>query len=249
MGSTSYYTKEAGLNEVNELVHSVRRLLAKFHTSLPVQVLRCTNDGGVSPVGSVDLLVLVNQVDAAGNTVSPGATVYDVPYSRYQGGANAVILDPEVGDLGLACFCERDISIVMANHAAGNPGSNRRNSISDAIYVAAFPNATPTQYVRFSVSGIAAVSPVGVTATVGSGAGAPQIQVTTTSIVLSVGSGASLTMTSAGTVFVGPVSGNSTATFTGEGTFNGGHTVSQHEHQVTGVQTGSSTVTSQKPTG
>lgn len=42
---------------------------------------------------------------------------------------------------------------------------------------------------------------------------------------------------------------NSTVTATGEGTFNGGHTVSQHEHPVTGIQTGSGTVTSQKPTG
>lgn len=68
------------------------------------------------------------------------------------------------------------------------------------------------------------------------------------SITLSVGSN-SVVIDGSGIHFHGAVDGNSTATFTGEGTFNGGHTVSKHTHPVSGVQTGSSTVTSQQPTG
>ena len=69
-----------------------------------------------------------------------------------------------------------------------------------------------------------------------------------TNITLTVGS-TSVVIDASGIHFHGAVDGNSTAIFTGEGTFNGGHTVSAHKHPVTGIQTGSSTVTSQTPTG
>lgn len=54
-----------------------------------------------------------------------------------------------------------------------------------------------------------------------------------------------LTINSSGIHFTGAVTGTSTATFTGEGTFNGGHTVSAHTHG--GVQSGGSTTA--PPTG
>lgn len=239
-GFTSFFTTPAGANEVTKLIFAVRRLLANAHTSMLVQVLACTNSGDVSPVGTVDVKILVNQIDGAGNTVSAGAVIYGVPYSRLQGGASAVILDPVAGDIGTVVFAEKDLSIVIANKGAGNPGSNRRNSVSDALFIGSTLNAVPNQYVRFSSAGIDLVSPTEVKATVGNAT----LDLTPSQLSLMV-SGKGLTITASGTAFTGPVTGDSTAAFTGEGTFNGGHTVSAHTHG--GVQSGGSSTST--PTG
>lgn len=65
--------------------------------------------------------------------------------------------------------------------------------------------------------------------------GTSKIVVNESSITMTFGSH-SVTINASGIAFNGPVTGNNTAIFTGEGTFNGGHTVSAHTHG--GVQTG-----------
>ncbi|MDX7990851.1 hypothetical protein [Xenorhabdus littoralis] len=67
-------------------------LIGKMGTVTICKILK-VHWGGVAPVGHVDVLPLVLQVDGAGNTYT-NSTIYNVPYFRYQGGANAVILDP-----------------------------------------------------------------------------------------------------------------------------------------------------------
>ena len=81
-----------------------------------VQVVAVTNDGGVEPVGFVDVHPMVAQVDGKGQP-TPHGVIYGLPYIRVQGGSNAVILDPQVGDIGLAVFCAQDISKVKATKA------------------------------------------------------------------------------------------------------------------------------------
>ena len=106
----------------------VDQLLHRMQTAMPVRVMAVTNDGGVDPVGRVDVLPLVNQVSGDGQAI-PHATIFNVPYSRLQGGTNAVILDPQVGDIGMCLFASRDISAVKAdpqaaaNNGGANPGS------------------------------------------------------------------------------------------------------------------------------
>lgn len=147
--------------EYNRLSFIIRSLLAGVHTSMPVEVIGVSNSGGVSPVGTVAVKPLVNQVDGNGQ-VMPHGTVYGVPYLRIQGGANAVILDPQVGDIGIAVFCERDITAVKATEDAAPPSSRRRHDLSDAVYLHTILGAAPTQYVRFSDDGVEVVSPVNV---------------------------------------------------------------------------------------
>src|SRR5574337_340077 len=77
----------------------IRQTLNQISTATLVQVKAVTNSGGVSPVGFVDVLPLVNQLDGYSNAV-PHGVVHNVPYFRLQGGANAVIIDPQVGDIG-----------------------------------------------------------------------------------------------------------------------------------------------------
>jgi hypothetical protein len=112
--------------------------------------------GNVAPVGFVDVLPLVNLIDGVG-TATEHVTVYGLPYFRLQGGKNAIICDPEVGDIGIAVISDRDISSVKANKAQANPGSFRRFSLADGIYLGGILNDTSNQYVRFRPDGLEVV--------------------------------------------------------------------------------------------
>ncbi len=152
----------SGSSEFNALFFAVSQILnARNHATL-VQIKAVTNAGGVSPVGFVDVLPLVNQLDGYGNAM-PNSIVHGLPYFRMQGGANAIILDPQVGDIGMAVFADRDISSVKATKARANPGSMNRSGLSDGMYVGGFLNGTPVQYVQFTAGGINVVSPTAIT--------------------------------------------------------------------------------------
>lgn len=111
---------------------------------------------------TVDVLPLVGQVDGIGN-VTPHGTIYGLPYVRVQGGTNAVIIDPVVGDLGLAVFASRDISSVKANRAPSAPGSGRIMDWADGVYIGGVLNGTPLQYVEFTDTGVRVLSPTKIT--------------------------------------------------------------------------------------
>ena len=90
--------------------------------------------------------------------------IFKVPYVRMFGGNNAVILDPQAGDIGVAVFASRDVSSVKNTQAAANPASARQYDFSDALYIGGMLNGgTPSQYVQFSSSGIKIVSPTKIT--------------------------------------------------------------------------------------
>lgn len=94
-------------------------------------------------------------------------------------------MDPHVGDVGVIVTASRDISSVKATGGTqSNPGSGRRFSLSDGIYLGTVISATaPTQYVQFNSDGIAAVSPTAVKVTapsiqLGASGGTPQTLMT-----------------------------------------------------------------------
>lgn len=139
---------------------AMRQMLASgINTATLAVVTAVSNVGGVSPVGTVSVHPLVNQRNATDKAV-PHGTIFNVPYFRLQGGANAVIIDPAVGDLGVLVFCDRDISAVKAAKAQANPGSYRRFDMADAIYFGVWAGAAPSQYVRFAADGIHVHSPL-----------------------------------------------------------------------------------------
>lgn len=136
----------------------IGRMIASARTSMPVRVESVTNAGGVSPIGYVDIHPLVSQLDSDGNVIDHGV-IYNVPYMRMQGGANAVILDPQIGDIGIAVFCDRDISNVKSNKKTSAPATLRKNDMSDAIYLMSVISAMPVQYIRFHEDGIVISTP------------------------------------------------------------------------------------------
>lgn len=222
-----------------------RREMAKVRTTTLAQVIATTANGAVGPIGLMTIKVLVSQTDGGGNLV-PAGTIFNVPYGRLAGGQNAVILDPQVNDIGIVGFGDRDLSGVISTAAAAGPGSNRRFSWSDALWLMALPlKVTPNQYLQFNSSGISILTPNQFQATANNGGGtAPVLTMNSNGITLAFGSN-TIQITSSGITINGNrVNVNtSSATFSNDATFNG-KSVLSHNHQVSGVQSGSSTVTS-----
>lgn len=147
--------------EYRRLQFIVESMLAGVRTSLPCRVEGVTNNGGVSPVGYVNIRPLIQQVDGNGNLFDHDV-IYNVPYMRVQGGNNAVIIDPEIGDIGLFSVADRDISGLKNTGQQSGPLSRRKFDMSDAIYHYTIMGAAPTQYIQFSSAGIAIHSPIAV---------------------------------------------------------------------------------------
>jgi len=137
----------------------VQQMLLKASFCAPVMVKSVSTSGGVSPIGRVSIQPIVQQLDGDRNVVDHGI-IHNVPYLRIQGGSNAVILDPQIGDIGIAVFCDRDISVVKSTSTIAPPGSDRTNHMADAVYLSTIIGTAPSQYVRFSDAGIEVVSPV-----------------------------------------------------------------------------------------
>ena len=181
-----------GASEISRMRFIIRSALSGVRTAVPVEVMAVSNNGGVSAIGTVTVRPLVNATDGA-SVAWPHAEIANVPYMRIQGGSNAVILDPQVGDIGIATVCDRDISGVKNVGGAANPGSTRKHDMSDMVYLMTIIGAAPTQYVQFNSSGISIVSPTAVNIT------APTATVTTTGNV-SVTAGGSATVQAASAV-------------------------------------------------
>lgn len=154
----SSQTPNTNTSEFNKLSYVFNQLMRDVHTTTLCMVVAVTNSGGVEPVGFVDVQPLVNMTDYRGNAI-PHTTVFHLPYFRLQGGSNAIIIDPQVGDIGICLIAERDISKVKNTKDVANPGSNRRYSISDGLYVGGVLNGAPTQYIQFSSGSITVHSP------------------------------------------------------------------------------------------
>ena len=148
----------SGTDEYNQLDFVVRSILNRIGTATLVQVKKVTAVGEVAPVGFLDVSPMVAMIDGAGKT-TPHGIIHNVPYFRLQGGTNAVIIDPVVGDIGIAVFASRDISSVKANKAPANPGSRRTFSYADALYLGGVLNAAPERYIRFKDDGDVEIKP------------------------------------------------------------------------------------------
>ena len=185
----------------NNLRFVVEQTLANVQTATIVKVIACSNDGGLSQVGTVDVQILANQVSigAGGQMVgTPHLTMYGLPYLRVQGGANAIIIDPQPGDIGIAVFASRDITNVKSTKAQANPGSFRTHDFSDGMYLGGLLNGVPTQYIQFSETGIAITSPANLRISVGASSveimESGEVSITAPTLTANISGAASLTI-------------------------------------------------------
>jgi len=158
VGAGQQYPSDSN-SEFDVICFIVRQMMSTLETMKLVKITAVHGGGGaIAKAGTVDVQLLVNQLDGAGNA-TPHGIVYGIPWWRLQGGTGAVICDPVVGDIGYVLCADRDISNVKTAVEAGksaqtNPGSFRKYSVSDGIYVGGCLNGVPTQYLAFTADGI-----------------------------------------------------------------------------------------------
>jgi len=228
----------------------IQQQLARVRTMQLVEVVAATSTGQVAPAGFLNVTLLINQIDSIGNS-TPHQTIFQVPYLRLQGGANAVIMDPQVGDIGWCGFADRDISAIVRSRITNNfpflgalvnrfnPASYRKFDLADAVYIGGVLNGTPSQYMTFSSAGINVTSPTAITLN------APSITMTAPNITMAASTEIVLNTPTTqidGNLTSGAGSGN-TATFNGSISATGqvtGNGIPLSTHIHTGVQSGSS---------
>jgi hypothetical protein len=107
---------------------------------------------GVSD-GYVDVLPMVTQVSGKDEAIAP-TTLYKLPYMRYHAGIAAVILDPVVGDIGLAVFAGKDCSNVKVGTSEPvPPASFRDNSMANGFFLGGFLNREPSTFIELKQNG------------------------------------------------------------------------------------------------
>jgi hypothetical protein len=136
-------TKTSASSDYNALVFFFNQMINKKHTMTLVQVKQVNDDN------TVNVQPLVTMLDAKGLPHSYGL-LYSLPFVRLQGGNSAIICDPQVNDIGLAIFADRDITNVIETKAESGPNSYRVMSMSDGVYLSGLLNADPTQYIKFN---------------------------------------------------------------------------------------------------
>lgn len=132
----------------------VEQMMARVNVCTPVKVIAVHSNGRSGVVGTVDVTPLVNQQTVLGESI-PHTTVYGIPFIRVQGGSSALIVDPNVGDLGFCLFADSDISNVKATGEAGVPPTFRKFDMADGIYIGGWGiKQTPKQWVVIDESGV-----------------------------------------------------------------------------------------------
>ena len=148
------------LCEYDKVISQFNSLITNVNTAMPCKVVAIEKQEqrGVNIVGFVDIQLMIEQTNGQkkGNET---AIVCNVPYVRIQGGTNAVIIDPEINDLGVAIFSSRDITNFKEARRQTPPATWRKFSISDAIYIGGIRNQKPVQYIHFRNDGIEIYSP------------------------------------------------------------------------------------------
>jgi len=166
---TGYMLPPDTNSDYNRVLFQAKRMVAKMRTMLPVRVVKVyaqdgkttAKRGDVAGAGFVDVQPVVSQIDG-GNVKQDHVTIYHIPYTRVYGGDFAIICDPVVNDIGYIHCADRDISTFKDQVKQGStqtvtPGSQRRNSMSDSLYIGGVLNNAPKQYITATDKGITIV--------------------------------------------------------------------------------------------
>ena len=148
-GLADEYTNSTPLNQLEFIVKNITRGMS---TSIPV-LITAVQAGDTNAAGYVDARPLVAQIDAWGNSL-PMAAIHHLPYFRLQAGRAAVVLDPVVGDIGLAVFAQSDCSnLKQGATQTVQPNSWRKFDQADGFYVGGFLNKSVDTFVRLAQDG------------------------------------------------------------------------------------------------
>ena len=149
------------------LVFVIEQLIGKIITLVPVRVVTVANAGSLASDAYVNVQPLLTQ-QTGNNSAVPHGVINNVPCFKLQGGSNAAILDPAVGDIGLMLVAYRDTSNLIAADKASpgslqsaaqppellNPGSAANRLRRRGFYLGGWLNGAITQYLLMNSAGI-----------------------------------------------------------------------------------------------
>lgn len=227
----------SGNSEFNALSFLIENILkGRLNTALPVKVVGVATTG-TGATGYVDVVPLIQMYDGYDNAIA-STTIYKVPYTRIQGGVAALVIDPVVGDTGIAVFAQQDITGV--NSEPQKPLTKRTFSMADAIYLGGILNGAPSIYIELTQDGVCNITAPN-TVQITTGSAIVNCDTTTVNAASKVVLSTPLTEIT-GQLTTGTESGGGAITMTGDVTINGTLTangVSLTTHTHSGVQTGS----------
>ncbi|CQI88894.1 bacteriophage (baseplate assembly) protein [Yersinia rohdei] len=217
-------------NDSDAFASSFNKLL---NSNYFIRLATVTAVRGAAPNLVVDVLPLVAEVRSSDRTIIQGSQIYNIPVWRLQRGGSAIIMDPVVGDIGLIAVSDVDISVARATRKESVPGSLRTHSQSDAIYFGGVLNGQPTQFIEFADGAINITSP-------------NPVNITCSKATVIAPDGVEFTTPLAH--FSGDIKADGNITDNAGSQSASLKTLRDkydgHKHPVTGVQTGTSTVTS-----
>lgn len=138
-------------SEINRGSFHQKQIFGEKHFHYMAKVVAVHNRNSLTEPCTIDIQPLVKQLDGAKKASSHG-TIYGIPVPRNQSGDSVVINDPQVGDVGNFSVLDRDHSSVIANdYKEANPGSQRRNNLSDSVFHGTLPRKAQEvkQFIRF----------------------------------------------------------------------------------------------------
>jgi hypothetical protein len=148
-----------GTSQAAAVAFIARQLISRLNTMKLVQVSAVHGGGVGNPPPTVDVQLLVSQIDGGGNSV-PQGIVYGLQTLRLQSGNNAIVLDPQVNDIGYVICADRDSSAAIRAKGMATPGSGRMYDIADGIYIGAILGAAPTCYIYLASNGYVTIHDV-----------------------------------------------------------------------------------------
>lgn len=156
IGLTDYTSRE------NAHSFAIRMALARTRTAVGVIVMG-VHAGAEPDQWSVDVQLLINMVDGAGNP-TPHGTIFGVQVFNFSGANGSFCVQPAVGDLGLMIVMDRDHSKAINTKAVANPGSGRVHDLSDGVYLGGFGAMNSNgQRIVMTASGIQITGNVAIT--------------------------------------------------------------------------------------
>lgn len=155
MDNNQFTPTRAQINDAEAMAYAFDMLMSERYF---IEIVKVVEVRGEAPNLVIDAMPLVMRTDRTGAQIQ-NSILYDIPVFRLQRGTSAIIMNPVVGDIGMIAICDRDTTLVRTNRKESVPGSGRKHSKSDALYLGGFLNAQPTEYVEFTSSGINIKSP------------------------------------------------------------------------------------------
>lgn len=153
--SNQFTPTSAQINDAESIAYAFKMLMSGYYF---IEIVMVMEVRGEDENLVVDVLPLLSRTDRTGAPIK-NSVIYDIPVFRLQSGNSAVVIDPTPGDIGQILVNDRDTTLIRANRKESTPGSARAHSKSDATYLGGILNTKPTEFVKFTGSGINIKSP------------------------------------------------------------------------------------------